>query len=183
MNISNNLSSIYALLNKSVTTPKSFNTSPAKDRFVPCDMPFSQPNWCTIRTKSEPAMSEKEFEDAIIAQARSDAQNGLRRVQSNESASLLQSYMQVASPDRKGIYDYAMEQTGGKMNKSFAFWEGSNAVLRYHPGEKEWMTVGTEAESARKQQFYKIYNEAYFSAKNERAAPSGNDGNVIDLSV
>ncbi|GHV08570.1 hypothetical protein FACS1894217_11240 [Clostridia bacterium] len=147
------------------TTITAYN--PTADRYVPCDTPFSLPNFSYILSKTPPSMSEDDFKKSIIEQAQKDFANGYRRVQSDESAALLKSFMQSASPDRKAIYDKSMERTGGKMNITFSFFQGNSPVLRYNYKSDLWIPIGTPAEGERQQDFYVIYNEAYREAVND----------------
>lgn len=127
-------------------------------RFTPTDVKFSKPNWNNIPTKRDkPAMSEKEFEQAIKEDARKAFANG--RTDRDSYSSLKRQFMEVASPDRKAVYEESMRKTGGKMNGALSFYNNSGQrLLSYHPYAHTWNAFGTDAEWARGRVFNDIYN-------------------------
>jgi len=136
-------------------------------RFTPVDISFSKPNWNDIMTKRDkPAMSEKEFEEAIKELARKEFTTGKRDDKAYRE--LCMRHGETVSPDRKAIYDASMKKTGGKMNAACMFWDSKgNKTLSYHPLTRNWDAINTEAEFARAREFTSIYNNELARLKEE----------------
>lgn len=136
-------------------------------RFKPVDISFSKPNWDNIMTKRDkPAMSEKEFEEAIKDLARKEFATGKRDDKAYRE--LCMRHGETVSPDRKAIYNASMKKTGGKMNAACMFWDSKgNKTLSYNPESRNWKAISTDAEFARAKEFTSIYNNELARLKNE----------------
>lgn len=145
--------------------------NPSVDQFKSTNISFHQPDWNDVMSKTDPAMSEDEFIEAIRAQAKSDFENGYRRGGSAASGDLMRQYIQVVSPDRKGLYDANMAKTGGKLNETHAIWDDGERVMTFNTMMNKWMFNGTSKEMDRMQQYYEIYNDAYFEAVDAHDGP------------
>lgn len=136
-------------------------------RFKPVDISFTKPNWDTIMTKRDkPAMSEKEFEEAIKDLARKEFATGKR----DDAAyrKLCMQHGETVSPDRKAIYESSMKKTGGKMNAACMFWDSQgNKTLSYNPESRNWKAISTDEEFARARVFTAIYNDELARLKEE----------------
>lgn len=157
----------YMQMVKNMAPSKGKSTNPMDDckwgdfglRFTPCEVKFSQPNWNTIPTKREkPAMSEEEFEKAIIAEAQKNFSDGGRRDMSGYHT-LSKQYLEVSSPDRRAVYNESMKKTGGKMNAAMSFFDNSGQMIMcFRPDLNKFMPVTTNAEWSRSYAFDSIYN-------------------------
>lgn len=137
--------------------------------FPPPD--FTRFDFCT---KTAPAMSEEEFREAIIEQAKKDAAKGICGGESAGYRNLMKSYISVVSPDRKGIIAKASQSFAGKGRISFAeFKDAGNNVIAHYSPYNGWTMVMTKAEMTRTSEFSAIYVEAW------REAHYGK-GNTID---
>ena len=136
-------------------------------RFTPTDRPFNPPDWNEVKTKQDkPAMSESEFEDAIKELARKNFSTGNKDHKAIQK--LIKQYQEVASPDRKALYEESMKKTGGKMNAACMFWDNSgNKSLAWHPITGRWSTFSTQGEHDRAVQFYSIYNDEFKRLQSE----------------
>lgn len=136
-------------------------------RFKPVDISFTKPNWDTIMTKRDkPAMSEKEFEEAIKDLAKKEFATGKR----DDAAyrKLCMQHGETVSPDRKAIYESSMKKTGGKMNAACMFWDSQgNKTLSYNPESRNWKAISTDEEFARARVFTAIYNDELARLKEE----------------
>lgn len=128
-------------------------------RFTPTDRSFIKPNWNEIKTKQEkPAMSEKEFDAAIRELARKEFSTDNKDHKAIQK--LVKQFQEVASPDRKAIYEDSMKKTGGKMNAACMFYDSKgNQSFTYHPITGRWSVCATEGERSRAREFYAIYND------------------------
>ncbi|MDR1745069.1 MAG: hypothetical protein LBS30_04865 [Planctomycetota bacterium] len=136
--------------------------SPASEsRYTPVNTPFSAPNWGRIPTKSEPKMSDEEFENAIRELARKEASRGIL-AGTDEKSRLRRDYISVVSPDRKAMYDESMAKTGGKMNSAYSFFDAlGNKSFHYNKQTGMWFHQSTAAEKARADRFLDIYTQAF----------------------
>ncbi|MFV0502625.1 MAG: hypothetical protein ACK5LT_01450 [Lachnospirales bacterium] len=158
-------------------------------RFMPTDLKFAQPNWSTIITKREPAMSEEEFEEAIRQLARDDVSDdhyGLNREAYKE---LCHKYMSVVAPDRKAAYQESMRMTGGKMNAACSFYDKSgNKIMNYNHQSLSYDIRSTDTEGDRARKFHSIYLDELNKLKSQQSTSSQSKtsdlhGSIIDTKV
>ncbi len=151
-------------------------------------------------TKSEPAMSEDKYHEAIIEQAKKDFAAGKFQSDSAGFRSLEKSYTSVVSPDRKGIITNGLtavyknvrlapdpvslielllgegsvkhDKSGKELTYAEFYDSEGNMVASYDRGK--WQSCLTPDEAARKIEMATIYNKAWGDAK--RAA---NDSFVV----
>ena len=130
-----------------------------------------------VATRTAPAMSEGEFEQAIINQAKKDAAAG-RFMSGDEFMKLETQYISVVSPDRKGAIARSSmqiprdpyEQTQGRVEVK----NEAGEVISVYSGYNEWVHLGTKAEKERTAVFSNIYVKAHKEAMQEiEAAKSG----------
>lgn len=153
---------------------------------------FPQPDFTKFDycTKTAPAMSEEEFQEAIIERAKKDAAAGICGGQSAGYRSLMKSYVSVASPDRKGIIANATNKFTGKCGVTFAeFKDASKQVIAHYSQNNGWTMVMSKAEMTRTSNFSAIYieawREAYYGkgdAANDAEA-AGPSGSTFSVSV
>ena len=124
---------------------------------------FPPPNWDKIVTKRTPKMSDEEFEQAIRAQAKKDAANGIY-ANNKEHSSLYFDYLSAVAPDRKAMFN--ANPKSGKLTDLI----NGNAALTYNTASKMWMTVMTDTEKARAKMFNDIYREAFAVYEAEHGA-------------
>jgi len=137
------------------------------DKYVPSNTPFTPPNWNNMLTKSDPIMTDEEFEKAIWEQAWKDASNGLARMNNPEVAQMRRSFISVVSPDRKAAYEKTMSMTGGKLPiNQMIFDDNGNRLMHYTPNGF-WAPRSTPDELSRLAKFNQIYNEAYSAYEKE----------------
>jgi len=130
----------------------------------------SPPDWTYMPTKSEPAMSETEFEDAIKSLALEYAERATEIGNSGKSNSMINkelynlnrefewkearlstSFISAVSPDRKALYD--------KYDGKEPFIYGNNGKISMIPGPSGWIWYPTKEEEARISKFSQIYGE------------------------
>ena len=130
----------------------------------------SPPDWTYMPTKSEPAMSETEFEDAIKSLALEYAERATEIGNSGKSNSMINkelynlnrefewkearlstSFISAVSPDRKALYD----NYDGKEPWIY----GNNGKISMDPGTGTWTWYPTEEEEARISKYSQIYGE------------------------
>lgn len=129
---------------------------------------FSAPDWSTLFTYHPPAMEENAYVEAIQKQAYADKQMG-RIGNTKAYHTLLNSFLQCASPDRIAIYQDSMRHTGGRMNATFKFFdEYGHTVLRWNPTFDGWECTLTSLEKARMEIFKEIYHAACGAVQKRR---------------
>ncbi|WP_077610219.1 hypothetical protein [Clostridium sp. Marseille-P2415] len=161
--------------------------------------------------KTAPKMSDVKFNEAIVQQAQKDASTGKFGVECPGFKSLMESYVSVVSPDRKGIIDKAMTTLNGINQSSVPqpeaislldillgkrIMSASNEIsyAEFKDGSGEivatfsngtWHAMGTPAEDARTSEFYGIYIEAWNAARGEITDPavSGTSSGTIDVTT
>lgn len=149
---------INILLGTKVDNRLRMNGIPAPD--------FTRFNYCT---KTSPAMSEEEYREAIIEQAKKDAAKGICGGESAGYRNLMKSYVSVSSPDRKGIIAKAFQSLANKGRISFVeFKDAGNNVIAHYSQNNGWSMVMTKAEIARTSEFSSIYVEAWRNAYYEK---------------
>jgi len=128
------------------------------------------PNWAYMPTKSEPAMSETEFEEAIKALALEYAERATEIGKSGKSSSMINkelynlnrefewkegklrtSFISVASPDRKALY--------AQYDGSDPFLYGNDGKISMISGPSGWIYYPTEEERARISKYSQIFGE------------------------
>ncbi len=117
-----------------------------------------------ILSKTSAKITDEDFKELAIQQAKKDAENGV--FQGDELKKLRESYMSVVSPDRKNMIRNAVSNTNlfpmnikhssGNVNSGFV-------VASYTP-DRGWISIGTPAESKRSSEISRIYNEAWNKA-------------------
>lgn len=139
---------------------------------------------CT--TKTDPAMSEEEYKQAIVEQAKEDAAKGICGGESTGYQSLMKSYVSVVSPDRKGIIAEASQSL--RLNGQVSFLEikdSSNNLIAQYSQNNGWMMIMTKAEAARTSEFGYIYmvawRDAYYG--NDDSNDNSTDGTAISGST
>jgi|GEM_PF-2862094 len=126
-----------------------------------------------IFSRSTPSMTDDEMKEAVRKQAQIDASNGV--FQGQEMRSLTDSFISVASPDRRsiisnqlnslaslngginGISSMFVQHTSGSPSAGFRI-----AKFTAHGG---WIPVTTNEEATRSQEILRIYNEAWNNAR------------------
>jgi len=146
----------------------------AADKYVPSNTPFTPPNWNNMLTKTEPTMTDEEFEKAIWEQAWKDASNGVARMNNSEVAQMRRAFISVESPDRKAAYAQTMAQTGGKLPINQIIYDSSGNRLMHFSPNGHWMPRSTDAEKSRLAMFNQIYNEAYAAYEKEHGKVEAN---------
>lgn len=130
-------------------------------RFSPTDMPYTPPDWRGLLTHQEPAMSDADYEQAIIAQAHRDCAVG-SFADSVTYDVLSHSFIQCVSPDRQEMYWQSMTFTNNRMNAACAiFDENKRSVLYWNDDSQTWMVTLTSEEKARSRIFGDIYSTAW----------------------
>lgn len=161
--------------------------------------------------KKEPKMSDDKFKEAIIRQAQKDAPTGKFGVECPGFKNLMDSYVSVVSPDRKGIIDNALA-TLNSINQSpipqpkaislldillgkrmisdnneisYAEFKDSSGEVVATFSNGTWHAMGTPAEDARTSEFYGIYRDAWNAARNETTTPpvSNTSSGTIDVTA
>lgn len=132
------------------------------------NLPFSGPDWNKIPTKSEPKMSEAEFEAAIRELAVKEASQGIL-AGTEEKSRLRRDYISVVSPDRKAIYAAGPAKGGN----TFLDAEG-NKAFHYNKMSNMWFYQSTDAEKERAAKFLDIYTRAFSEYEAEHGEVVGN---------
>ena len=123
-----------------------------------------------VVNKSEPEMSDEEFEEAIKKMATEDATKDLEKgkdcfdnfQKSDKFSSMLKSYVSVVSPDRIGIIKNTLAQNGGIMKNSKFYAPNGELCATYNTRENVWLTnVMTGDEKSRMKKYVQLYNETY----------------------
>ncbi len=142
-----------------------------ESRFEGTDMRFKpNPNWSTIATSQELQRSDENIIDDIKKLAKKHFNDGTEPKSDMEFNRLSTEFISKVSPDRKQIFKYSMNKTGGKMNISCAFFDKSGSVvLTYNPHNSTYSPRYTEEEFARFRQFNQMYNEEYDKLKDSSA--------------
>ncbi|MDR1328787.1 MAG: hypothetical protein LBK23_04230 [Oscillospiraceae bacterium] len=143
-----------------------------------------------FNTKAPPAMSDAEYRDAIIEQAKKDAANGKFQTESPEFKRLLKSYVSVVSPDRKSIITKGLNMLFSKNSQAaaektrhltlieillgerffteegrlkYAEFKDSNGNMVANYANGGWNSYETAAEGARSQEFLQLYTATWRS--------------------
>lgn len=128
-----------------------------------------------VVNKSEPEMSDEEFEEAIRKMATEDATKDLEKgkdcfdnfQKSDKFSSMLKSYVSVVSPDRIGIIKGTLAQNGGVMRNSKFYAPNGELCATYNTRENVWLTnVMTGDEKSRMKKYVQLYNDTYNAVKN-----------------
>lgn len=139
-------------------------------------------------TKTAPAMSEEEYREAIIEQAKKDAAKGICGSESAGYRNLMKSYVSVSSPDRKGIITKASQSLTGKGRISFAeFKDAGNNVIAHYSQNNGWTMVMTQSEMARTSEFSAIYvgawRDAYYGKGNNTDGAAISSRSTFSITV
>ncbi|WP_085833992.1 hypothetical protein [Clostridium merdae] len=148
------------------------------------------PNYSNFNfnTKKAPAMSDGEYKEAIIEQAKKDQSDGKFQSDSAGFRSLVKSYVSTVSPDRKNIISSGLKAILKNNNPqpktlnlidyllgsvkyckeatdvSYAEFYDSNGEMVASYSNGRWISYGTKAENARESELLGIYNEAWNNA-------------------
>jgi hypothetical protein len=152
--------------NKSTSTGKAqnrdfFDPAVQADMYTPSNTFFIPPNWNHMISKSDPIMSDGDFEKAIWEMAWQDAANGLERMSNPDTAKLRRAYVSVISPDRKAAYAHTMAQTGGKLPIDQTIYGSDGRRLMHYSPNGLWLPRNTPEELSRMANFNRMYQEAY----------------------
>jgi hypothetical protein len=163
-------------------------------------------------TQTVPSMSNKQYNKAIIEQAKKDQAAGKFQSESAGFRSLAKSYISTASPDRKNIItagltaiyknnkpqsktftllDYLYGTTKYKEQEtdlSYAEFYDSNGEMVASYSNNGWTFYGTKAENARESELWDTYNTAWNTAAKatqSQSSPATTDTTTssINLSV
>jgi hypothetical protein len=137
------------------------------DRFTPSNVSFNFPNWNNMISKTDPIMSDEEFEKAIWEMAWQDAANGLSRMSNPQVAELRRAFVSVVSPDRKAAFAQTMSQTGGKMPINQIILDNNGNRLMHYSPNGFWLPRNTNEERSRLADFNRMYQEAYAAYEKE----------------
>jgi len=151
-------------------TEKSLTTTQANPAYNLSLSKPPPPNWAYVPSKSEPAMSETEFEEAVKALYLEYAERATEIGKSGKSSSMINkelynlnrefewkegklktSFVSVALPDRKALYD--------KYDVNDPFIYGNNGKIIMGAGPSGWFWGATEEEEARLSKYYQIRKE------------------------
>jgi len=144
------------------------------DKYVPSNTPFTPPNWNNMLTKSDPIMSDEEFEKAIWEMAWKDASNNVARMNNPEVAQMRRAFISVVSPDRKAAYAHTMAQTGGKLPINQIIFDSNGRRVMHYTPNGFWAPSNTPEEKSRLALFHQIYNEAYAAYEKEHGKVQAN---------
>lgn len=143
--------------------PKRYVVAPGKK--------FTPPDWSVLYTNRPPAMTEEDYIQSIIHLAKADFlkqnQNPAQR-----QYTLLQSFIQCASPDRIAIYHDSMRHTKSRMNATYKFFdEFGHTVLRWNAYFDAWECTLTSLEKARMEIYKEVYRNSFNGEKMGRKHP------------
>jgi hypothetical protein len=154
-----------------------------KDVYIPTGMEPRTPNWEYIMTKGASKMSDEEFEQAIIAKARSDAEYAMKMGDASymhlgkrgvDSGKLENEYVSCVAADRKAAWaahDKIDNVVKGIDGQTLMSW-----------GPSGWIIHPTEAEKARMANFREIYNNATEKWISENGQiPCGKPGKFVPI--
>lgn len=160
-------------------------------------------------TKKAPKMNDDKFKEAIIQLAQKDAPTGRFGVECPGFRNLMDSYVSVVSPDRKGIIDNALATLSSIYQSpipqpkaislldilfgkrimsddntiSYAEFKDSSGEIVATFSNGTWHAMGTPAEDARTSEFYGIYREAWNAARGEATTPLVSDTSAGTIDV
>jgi hypothetical protein len=143
---------------------------------------YPAPEWDNFLTKRKAEMTDEKYAEAIREQAKKDREAGTYQ-KSEKFNSLKQSYVSVASPDRKGIIEKTNGAiANGSLMNSIANYgqykdETGKTVAMY--GQKTgWMMLNTAEENKRSTEFMEIYNAAYYGTDKATAKAPTEEGGL-----
>ena len=151
-----------------------FDPSLQADMYTPSNTFFIPPNWSTILSKSDPIMSDEEFEKAIWEMGYNDAASDGTLRQNLDVSRLMDAYTSVISPDRKAAYANAMTQTGGKMPINQTIYDSDGRRLMHYSPNGMWLPRSTDEEKARTANFNRIFWEGFNAYQAEHGKPQAN---------
>jgi hypothetical protein len=158
-----------------VNTMQTMQSNPAYNLSLSGPRP---PDWNKIQTKGEPAMSDEEFEKAIVALAIEYAEKMLEIGNSGKSSSIInkelfnfnqeftrgkenylkQQYISVVSPDRKAAYAQTDFTKGNVVYGNEPNFLGRKEMLEWSPSG--WVIFPTATEVERLGKFNNIFVDA-----------------------
>ena len=151
-----------------------FDPSLQGDMYTPSNTFFVPPNWSTITSKSDPIMSEEEFEKAIWEMGYKDAESDGELRRNLDVSKLMGAYISVVSPDRKAAYANAMQQTGGKLPLNNTIYDSDGRRLMHYSPNGMWLPRSTDEEKARLIKFNQIYWQGFNTYQEENGKPKAN---------
>jgi len=156
------VSIVRQLLGEEDVKPKKIQR---EDTYIPMSSRPPEPNWDRVHSKRAPIMSEEEFEQAIIAMARANAEFAMKKGDTSwhlarDQVAYLElhtAFVSVVSPDRRA----AFANSGGNnvIHGTVPNHLGGNELMDWSPSG--WTTYPTVAEMERGARFNEIYNKAY----------------------
>jgi len=145
------------------------------------------PMWDGLWTKREPAMSDEEFEKAIVALALEYAEKMVEIGNSGKSASIINRelfnfgqeftngkqaqlemlFISVVSPDRKAAYANADFTNSYSVYGNEKNTFGDNELMRWHNNSGVWSITPTDAEVGRIKKFTNLFMDTLKSYEAE----------------
>ena len=129
-----------------------------------------------ILSRSTPSMTDDEMKEAVRKQAQMDAANGI--FQGQGFRNLTDSFISVASPDRRSIIANQLASFNGGINGITSMFvqhtSGSPSAgfrIAKFTAHSGWIPISTDEEATRSQEILRIYNDAWNAA---RFGTSGN---------
>lgn len=141
----------------------------------------------SLSTQTPPAMSEEKYEEAIIAQAKKDFENGRCGGGNNTSyMALKRSYMSVAAPDRKGNILQMIRQNADLKRGNVRYLEMRDALgnlTATYDANYGWRGISTPAENRRSSKFNAIYMSTWNALKAEAQQQVKPTSSTIDTFI
>jgi len=131
------------------------------DRYTPSNTFFIPPNWNSISSKSDPIMSDDEFEKAIWELGYKDAASDGAHRKNLDYSKLMGAYISVVSPDRKAAYAQTMAQTGGKLPINQIIYDSNGKRVMHYSPNGIWLPRSTDEEKSRLANFNRIFWEGF----------------------
>ena len=148
-----------------------YDPSVQADMYTPSNTFFVPPNWSTISSKSDPIMSDEEFEKAIWELGWKDSESDGEYRRNLDYAKLMGAYISVVSPDRKSAYAHTMSMTGGKLPIDKIIYDSDGRRLMHYSPNGMWLPRSTDEEKARLIKFNQIYWDGYNAYAAEHGKP------------
>lgn len=129
-------------------------------------------------TKSEPAMTDDEFKQAVIALAKEEKEKGIPWGTSAALRELKEQYVSVVSPDRHGISansDFMIPSNANHFLAKIVDDKTGESVGEYEGG-KGWIISYTKAERSRMDEIGMLYYNAYWGNDDAGSGSSSTAG-------
>ncbi len=137
-------------------------------------------------TKTDPAMSEEAYKEAIVKQANEDVANGVCGGESSGYRRLLKSFVSVVSPDRRGIIAKSFKSLRIPEKSNYLeIKDSNNHVIAHYSKHNGWTMIGTDIELSRSRDFSAIYMSTWSDAYKANLGKdnSGNSTPIISGST